>query len=214
MGSRHRAGSSCATVNRQQDLCGCATSYGAAPNTQVCEVCLGMPGSLPVLNKKALEYALKMALATDCRIAPQSVLRPQELFLPRSAQGLPDLPIRAAPGASRVPRHPGRRPGQAHRHHPDSPGGRRRQAGPQRDPAGELRGLQPHRGAPDRDRLRAGPQEPRGGGGVSQGPAQHPALSGGSATATWRRAPSAATPTSRCGRWAPRNWGSRWNSRT
>ncbi len=68
-------------------FCGCATNYGAAPNTQVCEVCLGMPGSLPVLNRKALEYALKMALATDCRIAPESVFARKNYFYPDLPKG-------------------------------------------------------------------------------------------------------------------------------
>jgi aspartyl-tRNA(Asn)/glutamyl-tRNA(Gln) amidotransferase subunit B len=68
-------------------FCGCATNYGAAPNTQVCEVCLGMPGSLPVLNRKALEYALKMALATDCRIAPQSIFARKNYFYPDLPKG-------------------------------------------------------------------------------------------------------------------------------
>ena len=68
-------------------FCGCAANYGAAPNTQVCEVCLGMPGSLPVLNRKALEYGLKMALATDCRIAPQSVFARKNYFYPDLPKG-------------------------------------------------------------------------------------------------------------------------------
>ncbi len=49
-------------------FCGCSTSFGAPPNTHVCPVCLGMPGTLPVLNKKVVEYAMLMALATNCRI--------------------------------------------------------------------------------------------------------------------------------------------------
>ena len=68
-------------------FCGCATAFGAAPNTQVCEVCLGMPGSLPVLNKKAVEYALKMALATDCEIAPESVFARKNYFYPDLPKG-------------------------------------------------------------------------------------------------------------------------------
>ena len=43
-------------------FCGCSTSFGAPPNTHTCPVCLGMPGVLPVLNKKVVEYALRMAL--------------------------------------------------------------------------------------------------------------------------------------------------------
>ncbi len=68
-------------------FCGCATAFGAPPNTQVCEVCLGMPGSLPVLNKKALEFALKMALATDCRVNPESVFARKNYFYPDLPKG-------------------------------------------------------------------------------------------------------------------------------
>ncbi|MDD5640790.1 MAG: Asp-tRNA(Asn)/Glu-tRNA(Gln) amidotransferase subunit GatB [Syntrophales bacterium] len=68
-------------------FCGCATTFGAPPNTQVCEVCLGMPGSLPVLNRRALEYALKMALATDCRINGESVFARKNYFYPDLPKG-------------------------------------------------------------------------------------------------------------------------------
>ncbi|MGC8938779.1 MAG: Asp-tRNA(Asn)/Glu-tRNA(Gln) amidotransferase subunit GatB, partial [Thermodesulfovibrio sp.] len=53
-------------------FCGCSTKFGAEPNTQVCPVCLGMPGVLPVLNKKAVEYTIKTGLAMNCRIASYS----------------------------------------------------------------------------------------------------------------------------------------------
>lgn len=49
-------------------FCGCSTKFGVGPNTQVCPVCLGMPGVLPVMNKKAFEYALKAAIALNCKI--------------------------------------------------------------------------------------------------------------------------------------------------
>jgi len=49
-------------------FCGCSTKFGAEPNTHVCPICLGMPGVLPVMNKKAFEYALKAAVALDCEI--------------------------------------------------------------------------------------------------------------------------------------------------
>jgi aspartyl-tRNA(Asn)/glutamyl-tRNA(Gln) amidotransferase subunit B len=49
-------------------FCGCANLFGQAPNTQTCPVCLGLPGTLPVLNKKALEYAIKASLAINCQI--------------------------------------------------------------------------------------------------------------------------------------------------
>jgi aspartyl-tRNA(Asn)/glutamyl-tRNA(Gln) amidotransferase subunit B len=51
-------------------FCGCSTKFGGEPNSQACPVCLGLPGVLPVLNKKVVEYALRTALALDCRIAP------------------------------------------------------------------------------------------------------------------------------------------------
>ena len=49
-------------------FCGCSTAFGAAPNTHTCPVCTGMPGSLPVLNKKVVELALSVGLAADCEI--------------------------------------------------------------------------------------------------------------------------------------------------
>jgi aspartyl-tRNA(Asn)/glutamyl-tRNA(Gln) amidotransferase subunit B len=68
-------------------FCGCSTRFGAPPNTQTCPVCLGMPGSLPVLNRKALEYAVKMALATNCRVAPESVFARKNYFYPDLPKG-------------------------------------------------------------------------------------------------------------------------------
>jgi aspartyl-tRNA(Asn)/glutamyl-tRNA(Gln) amidotransferase subunit B len=63
-------------------FCGCSTRFGAEPNTHTCPVCLGLPGSLPVLNKKAVEYTLRMALATGCRIAPLSLFARKNYFYP------------------------------------------------------------------------------------------------------------------------------------
>ncbi|HTZ11730.1 MAG TPA: Asp-tRNA(Asn)/Glu-tRNA(Gln) amidotransferase subunit GatB [Candidatus Margulisiibacteriota bacterium] len=53
---------------RTKAFCGCSTEFGNEPNTQVCPVCLGFPGSLPVYNKQALDYAIKVALALNCRV--------------------------------------------------------------------------------------------------------------------------------------------------
>ena len=47
-------------------FCGCSTEFGGAPNTHTCPVCTGMPGSLPVLNKQVVEYAMAIGLATNC----------------------------------------------------------------------------------------------------------------------------------------------------
>ena len=53
-------------------FCNCSTKFGGAPNTQVCPVCMGMPGALPVLNEKVVEYAVKAGLATNCTISKDS----------------------------------------------------------------------------------------------------------------------------------------------
>jgi aspartyl-tRNA(Asn)/glutamyl-tRNA(Gln) amidotransferase subunit B len=68
-------------------FCSCSTAFGAPPNTHTCPVCLGMPGVLPVLNKKVVEYTLRMALATDCRIAPQSRFARKNYFYPDLPKG-------------------------------------------------------------------------------------------------------------------------------
>ncbi|MBE3597289.1 MAG: Asp-tRNA(Asn)/Glu-tRNA(Gln) amidotransferase subunit GatB [Limnochordaceae bacterium] len=62
--------------------CGCSTRFGAPPNTQVCPVCLGLPGSLPVLNEKAVEYAVRAGLALHCRIAPYAKFDRKNYFYP------------------------------------------------------------------------------------------------------------------------------------
>ncbi|MCI0403377.1 MAG: Asp-tRNA(Asn)/Glu-tRNA(Gln) amidotransferase GatCAB subunit B, partial [Acidobacteria bacterium] len=54
-------------------FCSCSAKFGAPPNTNVCAVCLGMPGSLPVLNRTAVEYAVRAAMALNCRINQTSV---------------------------------------------------------------------------------------------------------------------------------------------
>lgn len=63
-------------------FCGCSTRFGEAPNSQTCPVCLGMPGVLPVLNKKAVEYAIRAALAVHGTIAPQSRFARKNYFYP------------------------------------------------------------------------------------------------------------------------------------
>src|SRR5690349_11818663 len=63
-------------------FCGCPTEFGAAPNTQVCPVCLGLPGSLPVVNRTAVESAIRIGLALNCTIAPWGRFARKNYFYP------------------------------------------------------------------------------------------------------------------------------------
>ena len=67
-------------------FCGCSTAFGAAPNTQTCPVCTGMPGSLPVLNRKVLEYAIAVGLATNCDITRYAKFDRKNYFYPDNPQ--------------------------------------------------------------------------------------------------------------------------------
>ncbi|MDA3897453.1 MAG: Asp-tRNA(Asn)/Glu-tRNA(Gln) amidotransferase subunit GatB, partial [Desulfobacteraceae bacterium] len=68
-------------------FCSCSTEFGADPNTHVCPVCLGMPGVLPVLNKKVVEYAIHMALATNCTITRENRFARKNYFYPDLPKG-------------------------------------------------------------------------------------------------------------------------------
>jgi aspartyl-tRNA(Asn)/glutamyl-tRNA(Gln) amidotransferase subunit B len=78
-------------------FCNCSTEFGTPPNTNVCPVCMGMPGVLPVLNQRVLEYAVKAGLALNCQIAPYSKFDRKQYFypdLPKNYQiSQYDLPI-------------------------------------------------------------------------------------------------------------------------
>jgi aspartyl-tRNA(Asn)/glutamyl-tRNA(Gln) amidotransferase subunit B len=78
-------------------FCGCSTAFGAPPNTNTCPICLGMPGVLPVLNRTVVEYAMKMALATNCRINRTNQFARKNYFYPDLPKGYQvsqfDLPI-------------------------------------------------------------------------------------------------------------------------
>lgn len=67
-------------------FCSCPTTFGVEPNTNVCEVCAGMPGALPVLNERAVEYAVRAGLALDCTINNDSIFARKNYFYP-------DMPV-------------------------------------------------------------------------------------------------------------------------
>ncbi len=78
-------------------FCGCPTSFGEAPNTQVCPICLGHPGTLPVTNERAVEYATRIALALDCRVTAHTIFHRKNYFYPDLPKGYQisqyDLPL-------------------------------------------------------------------------------------------------------------------------
>lgn len=67
-------------------FCGCATKFGALPNTQTCPVCTGMPGALPVLNRQVVDFALALGLATGCEISRCSLFDRKNYFYPDNPQ--------------------------------------------------------------------------------------------------------------------------------
>jgi aspartyl-tRNA(Asn)/glutamyl-tRNA(Gln) amidotransferase subunit B len=68
-------------------FCRCSTKFGAPQNSQVCPICLGMPGVLPVLNRQAVEFAMRMGLAMNCRIAEHSIFARKNYFYPDLPKG-------------------------------------------------------------------------------------------------------------------------------
>lgn len=72
----------CELKTKTKIFCSCPTTFGAAPNTHVCPVCLGLPGTLPVLNRKVVDYAIKAGLATNCSITEFSKSDRKNYFYP------------------------------------------------------------------------------------------------------------------------------------
>src|SRR3990170_2703507 len=68
-------------------FCDCSTRFGAPPNANTCPICLGLPGVLPVLNRRVVDFALKTALATSCEIAPVSRWARKNYFYPDLPKG-------------------------------------------------------------------------------------------------------------------------------
>ncbi len=68
-------------------FCGCSAAFGAPPNTNVCPVCLGLPGALPVPNEQALKLAVRAALALECTVHPRSIFARKNYFYPDLPKG-------------------------------------------------------------------------------------------------------------------------------
>src|SRR5271170_794066 len=91
-------------------FCSCSTRFGAPPNSNVCPVCLGMPGALPVLNQKVVEFATLAAMALQCRINETSIFARKNYFYPDLPKGYQisqyDKPL-AEHGYIEIPAHGG-----------------------------------------------------------------------------------------------------------
>src|SRR6201746_2775196 len=74
-------------LTKSKLFCGCSTSFGAPPNTQVCPVCLGLPGALPVLNRQAVDHAVRAALALGCAVHEPSIFARKNYFYPDLPKG-------------------------------------------------------------------------------------------------------------------------------
>jgi aspartyl-tRNA(Asn)/glutamyl-tRNA(Gln) amidotransferase subunit B len=74
-------------LTQSKIFCPCSTAFGGDPNTHACPVCTGQPGSLPVLNRKVVEYTVRAALATHCAIAPYSLFARKNYFYPDLPKG-------------------------------------------------------------------------------------------------------------------------------
>ena len=162
-------------------FCGCLNKFGLPPNSATCPVCLGLPGSLPVMNEQAFRLALRAALALNCtdREPPRPEARlhqvgPQELLLPGPAEELSDLAVRPAVQPRRLARDQRREGpeeglrGEEGRHHPRAPRRGRGEEPARRIGQGRrhARGPEPHRHAAAGDRLAAGHELAGGGGRV------------------------------------------------
>src|SRR5215510_11360453 len=74
-------------LTRTKIFCGCSTQFGAPPNTNVCPVCLGLPGALPVLNRQVAEFAVLASMALNCRINETSIFARKNYFYPDLPKG-------------------------------------------------------------------------------------------------------------------------------
>src|SRR5580700_2179703 len=100
-------------ATRSKLFCGCMNGFGAGPNEHVCPVCMAMPGALPVLNRDAVELAVRMGLAAHCHIAPSSIFARKSYFYPDLPKGyqisMYEQPL-CVGGYIEIPANSGKRP--------------------------------------------------------------------------------------------------------
>src|SRR5688572_10322505 len=77
----------CQLLTATKLFCGCRNHFGDAPNTNVCPVCLALPGALPVLSRESVTLAIRAGLATQCRIQPVSIFERKNYFYPDLPKG-------------------------------------------------------------------------------------------------------------------------------
>ena len=139
--------------------CGCANEFGAPPNTNVCPVCLGLPGVLPVANEEALRLTALTGFLLNCTVTRYAKFDRKNYFYPDMPKNYQITQYDKPSTIERLRRVRVRWRPRARAHHPGAPGGGCRQELPFR--AQQRRGLQPRRRAADGDCLRAGPHQRR-----------------------------------------------------
>ena len=112
---------------RTKMFCGCPTTFGAEPNSQVCPVCLGLPGSLPVVNRTSIEYTIRIGLALNCSIATWCRFARKNYFYPDMPKDFQISPVRRAAVHRWLARRRGRGPDLPGGHRAGAPGGGHRQ---------------------------------------------------------------------------------------
>ena len=156
----------CQLLTQTKLFCGCRNRFGDEPNTNVCPVCLGLPGALPVLNRHAVTLAMRAALATGCTVQETSIFARKNYFYPDLPKGYQisqyEQPL-ATEGHVEIPAGGGAfRRVRVQRIHMEEDAGKLLHEGFPWSADEERRRLQPQRRAPHRDRHPPRPaQRPR-----------------------------------------------------
>ena len=111
-------------------FCGCSTRFGSPPNTNICPVCLGLPGALPVLNGRAVELAARAAHALGCEVQPVSIFARKNYFYPDLPKGYQISQYEQPLATAGVVEYRERRRGPPRRNHARPHGRGRRQVAP------------------------------------------------------------------------------------